>query len=208
MGGWEGAYWYEYKSAATRHNNHINIWAISVQISGWTCAVCVPDSVKPIFSWSICLFSEVFILHRKKKKKKKKQQYTASCPNPGQKTTFPFCSHFHSLLCVAAEEAAAAAAAAAGGSVVLKGQSWAAVWGRKKKRKRDRMDKRSLWGVFLTPRTILHTHSPWELTSLSQETPCYSYPVDKTAARSHFLPLNSPEEQKKKFWSFKRQGLK
>ena len=64
--------------------------------------------------------------------------------------------------------------------LLLKGQSWAAVWEKVKKR----TDK-SLWGVFWLPN---HLSSSWELSSQSQETPCYSYSVDKTAADSHFTP--------------------
>lgn len=43
---WVGGGWKRFTdmntiSAVIRHNNPINIWEISGQISGWTCAVCV-----------------------------------------------------------------------------------------------------------------------------------------------------------------------
>lgn len=115
-GGLEEVYGYEYKSTVIRHKNHINIWEISAQISGWTCAVCVRACSLSLFhqaSFPICQDTP--------------QQHKANTPRPptsiclfcvyavwktssriqlpvlipiyaGQQknNNFPFCSHSHS----------------------------------------------------------------------------------------------------------------
>lgn len=119
VGGLEEVCWYEYKWAVTRHNNPINIWAISVQISGWTCALCVNalisfskclsiyakthgNSIKAIFPYPSSYFLKCLLCWPIENK----QQYTASGPHPicaGQKKqqlsllfSLPLSALFHS----------------------------------------------------------------------------------------------------------------
>lgn len=97
--GWEGVeevYGYEHKSTVIRHNNHINIWEISAQISGWTCAGCV-RAHSLSFSKYLSLYAKT---HHKSIKPitppphpsayflkclrcvENKHPYTTSCPHP------------------------------------------------------------------------------------------------------------------------------
>lgn len=53
-GSWKRFTGDEYKLAITRHNNHIiNIWPISLRISGRTRAICVKAQEVFIFCWSM-----------------------------------------------------------------------------------------------------------------------------------------------------------
>lgn len=96
--GWEGVeevYGYEHKSTVIRHNNHINIWEISVQISGRTCAGCVrARSLFQQVSFPLC--QDTPQQHKANTPPpnpsayflkclrcvENKQPYTASCPHP------------------------------------------------------------------------------------------------------------------------------
>lgn len=175
-GGLEEVYGYEYKSTVIRHKNHINIWEISAQISGWTCAVCVRacslslikhlslyakthhNSIKPIppapphpsayFVFTLC-----------GKQAAVYSFLSSSQSTLGNKKTTTFPSVLTPTL------TAKEAAAAVGGSELNSGL-----------RKSKRADRQEPVGIFLFCFFYSQTISPVPESRhiQSQETPCYS----------------------------------